>query len=77
MRWCKTEYADCLINTDTCFGSSTRILTNSLSPQGYELAEEEVKISLDRFRAEYTNDDGSPKYESLLPLAHHRSLSHD
>lgn len=30
--------------------------------QGYELAEEEVKISLDRFRSEYTNEDGSPKY---------------
>ena len=39
------------------------MLTDSGSPpQGYELAEDEVKISLDRFRSEYTNDDGSAKY---------------
>lgn len=35
--------------------------------QGYELAEDEVKISLDRFRAEYTNDDGSAKYARPWP----------
>ncbi len=33
----------------------------SLLIQGYELAEDEVKISLERFRLQYTNDDGSPK----------------
>lgn len=30
-------------------------------PQGYELADDEVKISLQRFREQYTNGDGSPK----------------
>jgi len=32
-----------------------------LITQGYELAEDEVNIKLDRFRLEYTNSDGSPK----------------
>jgi DNA-directed RNA polymerases I, II, and III subunit RPABC1 len=32
-----------------------------LIAQGYELAEDEVNIKLDRFRLEYTNSDGSPK----------------
>lgn len=26
-----------------------------------------MKISLDRFRAEYTNEDGSPKYDLIGP----------
>ncbi|KAL2147803.1 hypothetical protein VTI28DRAFT_5575 [Corynascus sepedonium] len=37
-----------------------RTIHEMVQDRGYELAEEEVKISLDRFRAEYTNDDGSP-----------------
>lgn len=41
--------------------------SNSFLLQGYELAEDEVKISLDRFRLEYTNDDGSPKYAPWFP----------
>lgn len=35
--------------------------------QGYELAEDEIHISLDKFRLDYTNADGSPKY-ALFPL---------
>lgn len=38
-----------------------RRLTDALL-QEYELAEEEVNISLDRFRDEYCNPDGSVKY---------------
>jgi DNA-directed RNA polymerase I, II, and III subunit RPABC1 len=41
---------------------------NSFLLQGYELAEDEVKISLDRFRLEYTNDDGSPKYALIVAI---------
>lgn len=39
--------------------------------QEYELAEEEVSISLDRFRDEYCNPDGSVKYVArrLLPCS--------
>ncbi|KAL2016263.1 hypothetical protein VTK56DRAFT_4007 [Thermocarpiscus australiensis] len=37
-----------------------RTVHEMVQDRGYELAEEEVKISLDRFRAEYTNPDGSP-----------------
>ncbi|KAJ4300492.1 DNA-directed RNA polymerases II 24 kDa polypeptide (RNA polymerase II subunit 5) [Collariella sp. IMI 366227] len=37
-----------------------RTIHEMVQDRGYELAEDEVKISLDRFRSEYTNDDGSP-----------------
>ncbi|KAL1860403.1 hypothetical protein VTK73DRAFT_7358 [Phialemonium thermophilum] len=37
-----------------------RTVHEMVEDRGYELAEEEVKISLDRFRQEYTNADGSP-----------------
>lgn len=33
--------------------------------QGYELAEDELTISLDRFKMEYTSADGSVKYVHL------------
>ncbi|KAH8889853.1 RPB5 subunit of DNA-directed RNA polymerase [Thozetella sp. PMI_491] len=33
--------------------------------RGYELAEDEVKISLERFRLQYTNDDGSPNRSKM------------
>lgn len=39
---------------------SWRTVHEMVQDRGYELAEEEVKISLDRFRLEYTNNDGSP-----------------
>lgn len=37
-----------------------RTIHEMVQDRGYELAEDEVKISLDRFRLEYTNNDGSP-----------------
>ncbi|KAK1755806.1 RNA polymerase [Echria macrotheca] len=37
-----------------------RTVHEMVQDRGYELADEEVKISLDRFRDEYTNADGSP-----------------
>jgi DNA-directed RNA polymerase I, II, and III subunit RPABC1 len=38
-----------------------RRATDRTATQEYELAEEEVKISLDRFRDEYCSPDGSVK----------------
>lgn len=38
--------------------------------QGYELADSEVKVGLDRFRRDFTNDDGSPKYVKTTRLSH-------
>lgn len=32
--------------------------------QGYEMTEEEVRISLDDFRTEYSGPDGLPEYAS-------------
>ena len=57
-RWCRTGYAT------TSAGAAPSGAGPLLTPpaQGYELAEDEVKISLDRFRNVYTNDDGSAKY---------------
>ncbi|KAK0619906.1 RNA polymerase [Immersiella caudata] len=37
-----------------------RTVHEMVQDRGYELAEDEVKISLQRFRDEYTNEDGSP-----------------
>lgn len=37
-----------------------RTVHEMVQDRGYELAEDEVKISLQRFRDEYTNSDGSP-----------------
>ncbi|KAK3318322.1 RNA polymerase [Apodospora peruviana] len=37
-----------------------RTVHEMVQDRGYELAEEEVRISLDKFRLDYTNEDGSP-----------------
>jgi DNA-directed RNA polymerase I, II, and III subunit RPABC1 len=44
---------------------SWRTIHEMVQDRGYELAEDEVKISLDRFRLEYTNDDGSPNRSKM------------
>jgi hypothetical protein len=72
MRWSRTEYvclkslivdyewnrATCLV-AQLCYTIPVH-QTDSVTKE-YELAEEEVKISLDRFRDEYCNPDGSIK----------------
>ncbi|KAK1779149.1 DNA-directed RNA polymerase [Copromyces sp. CBS 386.78] len=42
-----------------------RTVHEMVQDRGYELAEDEVKISLERFRAEYTNEDGTPNRAKL------------
>ncbi|KAK3398699.1 DNA-directed RNA polymerases II 24 kDa polypeptide [Sordaria brevicollis] len=42
-----------------------RTVHEMVQDRGYELAEDEVKISLERFKAEYTNDDGTPNRSKL------------
>ena len=41
--------------------------------QGYELAEEEVRISLDDFRAQYADSTGHPEYAPSNSPAFHAS----
>lgn len=40
----------------------------SFSLKGYELAEEEVRISLDEFRENYTDASGGPEYATSITL---------
>jgi hypothetical protein len=55
MRWCKIEYVGLMSeHVITSWGRNADV-----GIQGYELAEEEVKISLDAFRAQYTSIDGT------------------
>ncbi|KAK3491710.1 DNA-directed RNA polymerases II 24 kDa polypeptide [Neurospora crassa] len=42
-----------------------RTVHEMVQDRGYELAEDEVKISLERFKAEYTNEDGTPNRAKL------------
>jgi len=42
-----------------------RTVHEMVQDRGYELAEDEVKISLERFKAEYTNEDGTPNRGKL------------
>jgi hypothetical protein len=67
MRWSRTEYV-CprSQNRESAQRSQSRRSTVSYYYEAngikeYELAEEEVKISLERFRDEYCNPDGSIK----------------
>lgn len=54
----KQNRATCLV-AQTCYTIMT--YQTDFIIKEYELAEEEVKISLDRFRDEYCNPDGSIK----------------
>jgi hypothetical protein len=71
MRWSRIEYVCLKSLIDYKWNRATRLVaqlcykitahqTDCLAKE-YELAEEEVKISLDRFRDEYCNPDGSIK----------------
>lgn len=68
MRWSRTEYV--CPNSPIVDFREARSTSNCVTfcnkhtadiSKEYELAEEEVKISLDRFRDEYCNPDGSIK----------------
>ena len=59
----KTEYALAFYSLN----SLAHYLANIL-PQGYELAEEEVRISLDDFRERFADASGAPEYASLLTI---------
>jgi hypothetical protein len=45
-----------------------RTIHEMVQDRGYELSEEEVKISLDDFKIKFTGEDGSIKYAPLLTL---------
>ena len=55
-RCVKTEYALVLHSLDPLPNHPAKIL-----PQGYELAEEEVRISLDDFRDRFADASGAPE----------------
>lgn len=44
-----------------------RTVHEMVQDRGYELAEAEVKIGLEDFKAQYTAPDGTPEYARLSP----------
>lgn len=45
-----------------------RTVHEMVQDRGYELSEEEVKISLQDFKNKYTGDDGTIRYEGICAL---------